>query len=308
MPDETVEQKIEGLDARAQREREYLSSAGREALICSLSGGVDSATTAAVAQRAAPGRAVALLLPCSSEEELQGERGKDIVDGQRAADHLGLPAVTINLSELWRLTSATLAGHAQRMAAVSGIALDDKQIEWAVNNLKPTLRMMAAGFFADAFRGLTMGTDNAIENFLGYFSVRGDGIADRQPLRDCTKGEVRELARESGLPADLVDRTPTAGLWPGQTDEGELGFTYDQADRFFLWLLDRHCAQPVFEETLTVRPDAIDGILAAADLPVPRDAAARMIATNRRTRFKRTPHDLAHVLERRGLARPASEA
>ena len=281
-----------------------MAGAGRDALICSLSGGVDSATTAAVAQRAAPGRALALLLPCSSEAELQGERAKDIVDGQRAADHLGLPAVTINLSELWRLTSATLSGHARRMAALSGIELDEKQVEWAVNNLKPTLRMMTAGFFADAFRGLTMGTDNAIENFLGYFSVRGDGIADRQPLRDCTKGEVRDLARAAGLPQDLVERTPTAGLWPGQTDEGELGFTYDQADRFFSWLLDRHQGRPVFDDSLTIRADAIDGILGADGLPVPREAAARMIATNRRTRFKRTPQDLAHVLERRGRAHP----
>lgn len=299
-----AEQRIDGLDARARREGAYLTAAGRETFICSLSGGVDSATTAAVAQRGAPGRALALLLPCSNEEELAGERGADIVDGQRAADHLGLPAVTINLSELWRLTQATLVGHARRMAAVSGIALDDRQLEWAINNLKPTLRMMAAGFFADAFRGLTMGTDNAIENFLGYFSVRGDGIADRQPLRDCTKGEVRQLAREAGLPDDLVERTPTAGLWPGQTDEGELGFTYDEADRFFVWLLGRHLEHPVFEPTLTIRAEAIDGLVAAASLPVAREAAMRMIAINRRTAFKRTPQDLTMVLARRGLTPP----
>ena len=295
---------IESLEARAQRERDYLEGAQRKAFICSLSGGVDSATTAAVAQRAAPGRALGLLLPCSSAEELRGERAKDIVDGQRAADHLGMPTVCINLSELWRAASEALRAHARQLAAAGGVALDEKQLDWAVTNLKPTLRMMAAGFFADAFGGLTMGTDNAIENFLGYFSVRGDGIADRQPLRDCTKGEVRELARDAGLPADLVERVPTAGLWPGQTDEGELGFSYDQADAFFSWLVARHGEQPVFEDTLTVRADAVDALLGASDLPVPREAAARMIATNRRTSFKRTPHDLAQVLARRGL-RPA---
>ena len=298
-----VSQGVASLDSRAERERAYAQAAGRQALICSLSGGVDSATSALVAQRALPGRAVALLLPCSSEEELRGERGKDIDDAGRVAGQLAMPSATINLSDLWHQAVTVYRQGVERLRE-QGVAVDAAQVEWAVNNLKPTLRMMTAGFFADALHGLTVGTDNAIENFLGYFSVRGDGIADRQPIRDCTKAEVRDLAASGGLPDDLVQRTPTAGLWPGQTDEGELGFSYDQADALFVWLLARHVEgpDPVMDPTMTVRAAAVDALVARADLPVPAAIAHRIIAQNRRTQFKRRADDLAAVLERRGLA------
>ncbi len=297
-----VQQTVDGLDERAAREAAYLASSGRQTLVCSLSGGVDSASSALVAHRAAPGRAVALLLPCSSAQELSGERGKDIVDAQRVADALGMPSTVVHLSELWRAAVALYTAAARDMATRHGLELDEGRLQWAVNNLKPTLRMMTGGFFADAFGGLTVGTDNAIENFLGYFSVRGDGIADRQPLRDCTKAEVRDLAASGGLPQDIVDRTPTAGLWPGQTDEGELGFSYDEADRFFVWILDRHLRQPVLDATMTVLEGAVGDLLASPDLPVSAAAATRIIEQNRRTAFKRTAEDLDAVLRRRGLA------
>lgn len=302
MSAQTDGEHVASAQERSAAERAYMEAAQRRTLVCSLSGGVDSAASALIAQGAAPGRAFALLLPCSSEEELRGERGKDITDAQRAARHLEMPSEVVNLSELWRAAVALLEAHARHLAASGGIPLDEAKLAWAVNNLKPTLRMMAGGFFADAFEGLTVGTDNAIENFLGYFSIRGDGIADRQPIRDCTKTEVREMLSAAGFPDDLVGRTPTAGLWPGQTDEGELGFSYDQADAFFVWVLRRHLEQPVMDGTMTILEGAVDGLLGHADLPVPVAAARRIVAQNMRTRFKRKGDDLEAVLRRRGLA------
>jgi len=298
---EEQQQYVAPIDERAAELRAYMQSAGITALINSLSGGVDSSVSALVSQRAAPRGSLALLLPCSTEEELRGERLKDVVDGQRVADHLGIAAVTVNLSDLWVKAVAVYTAAAQEMAAKSGLPLDERKLAWAVNNLKPTLRMMTAGFFADAFQGLMMGTDNAIENFLGYFSIRGDGVADRQPIRDCTKAEVRELAASGGFAADLVGRTPTAGLWPGQTDEGELGFTYDQADRFFVWILAQHLVQPVMDGYMTVLAPAVEPLVTAPDLPVPAEVARRIIAQNRRTAFKRKADDLQTVLRRRHL-------
>lgn len=283
---------------RAAIEQAYMEQGGRQTLINSLSGGVDSSVSALISQQAAPGRALGLILPCSTEPERQA----DVVDAQRVADHLGMPAVTVNLTGLWQQAVALYTAAARTMAEKSGLPLDEGRLNWAINNLKPTLRMMTAGFFADAFQGLMMGTDNAIENFLGYFSIRGDGVADRQPIRDCTKAEVRALAASGGLAEDLVNRTPTAGLWPGQTDEGELGFTYDQADRFFLWLLDRHLESPVMDGSMTVLESAIEPLLSRPDLPLPVEVARRIIDQNRRTAFKRRPDDLALLLERRGLA------
>lgn len=274
---------------------------GIKTLINSLSGGVDSSASALISREASPAGALALLLPCSTEEELKGERAKDIVDGQRVADHLGIPAVTVNLSDLWRQATALYVQAAREMAEKRGVPLDESKLNWAINNLKPTLRMMTSGFFADAFQGLMMGTDNAIENFLGYFSIRGDGVADRQPIRDCTKAEVRDLAASGGFADDLVNRTPTAGLWPGQTDEGELGFAYDQADRFFTWLLEQHLDSPVMDGFMTVLADRVEVVVTSPDLPVPADVARRIIAQNRRTAFKRKADDLENVLVRRGL-------
>ncbi|HYF95090.1 MAG TPA: NAD(+) synthase [Symbiobacteriaceae bacterium] len=286
---------------RAAGEREYLQKNGVKTLINSLSGGVDSTVSAAISKAATPEGTIGLLLPCSPPDELEGERQKDIVDGRRVADHLGIPAVVINLSGLWEQAVTLYTAAAREMADKRGVPLDEAKLSWAINNLKPTLRMMTAGFFADAFQGLMMGTDNAIENFLGYFSIRGDGVADRQPIRDCTKGEVRRLAAGAGFPDDLVGRVPTAGLWPGQTDEGELGFTYDEADAFLVWLLEKHLETPVMDEYMTITADAIAGILADPTLPVAVESARKIITQNRRTSFKRKSDDLRNLLIRRGL-------
>lgn len=295
------EHHVATVSERAAIERAYAERYGIKALINSLSGGIDSTTSAAIAKQALPQGAIGILLPCSTEEELKGERLQDVIDGQRVADHLEMPAVTINLSGLWQQAVALYTEAAREMAAKSGLELDEKKLTWAINNLKPTLRMMTAGFFADAFQGLMMGTDNAIENFLGYFSIRGDGVADRQPIRDCTKAEVRQLAASQGLAEDLVNRTPTAGLWPGQTDEGELGFTYDEADRFFIWILEKHLQTPVMAPTMTVLPDAVAGIVSDPTLPVSPEVAQRIIRQNQKTAFKRKADDLEQVLLKRKL-------
>jgi len=292
---------VAGVAERAAGERAYMQKSGIKTFINSLSGGVDSTVSAVISQAAAPEGSLGLILPCSPPEELEGERKQDIIDGQRVADHLGIPAVMINLSDLWSQATALYTEAAREMAAKRGVPLDEAKLKWAVNNLKPTLRMMTAGFFADAFQGLMMGTDNAIENFLGYFSIRGDGVADRQPIRDCTKAEVRALAAAGGMAEDLVKRVPTAGLWPGQTDEGELGFTYGEADAFFVWLIEHQLTTPVMDEYMTVKAEAVDAILANPALPVSVDSARKIIAQNRRTAFKRKSDDLRNLLIRRGL-------
>lgn len=286
---------------RAAAERAYMEQGGIKTLVNSLSGGIDSTTSALISKQAAPEGVIGLILPCSTEEELQGERLQDIVDAQRVADHLDVPTVTVNLSHLWQQAIDLYTASAREMAQKRGVPLNEAKLNWAINNLKPTLRMMTSGFFADAFQGLMMGTDNAIENFLGYFSIRGDGVADRQPIRDCTKAEVRELAASGGFPDDLVQRVPTGGLWPGQTDEGELGFSYNDADRFFVWLLEKHMQSPVMDETMTVRAEAVDRILAEPDLPISQEVARKIIAQNRRTAFKRRADDLQNVLIKRHL-------
>lgn len=284
------------LQARVAEEQAYLQAAGRQALVLNVSGGVDSTATALICKGAGP--TVALLLPCGTGPEAEA----DLADGQRVCTHLGLPHVTLDLTGLWQSFVSQLTEQVQAAASQAGLPVNEAQINWAANNLKPTLRMAAAGFFADALGGLTIGTDNAIEHFLGYFSIRGDGVADRQPIRDCTKAEVRGLASQGGFDQDLIDRVPSAGLWPGQTDEAELGFTYDVADRFFLWLLAKHQEEAVFDSTLTVTAEAAERLLADPTLPVERPLAQKILQQNQRTAFKRRLGETEKLLSQRGLA------
>ncbi|UCC64986.1 MAG: NAD(+) synthase [Anaerolineae bacterium] len=97
-------------------------------------------------------------------------------------------------------------------------------------NLKPRLRMATLFYIANARGYLVAGTGNKSELMAGYFTKYGDGGADILPLGDLYKGQVWKLAREIGVPQPIIRRPPTAGLWPGQTDEGELGITYAALD------------------------------------------------------------------------------
>ncbi|MBI3560071.1 NAD(+) synthase, partial [Candidatus Gottesmanbacteria bacterium] len=85
---------------------------------------------------------------------------------------------------------------------------------------------------------LVVGTENKTEHLLGYFTRFGDEASDIEPLRNLYKSQVYELARQLNLPENIVSKAPTAGLWEGQTDEGEFGFTYKEADEILAIIVD----------------------------------------------------------------------
>ena len=97
-------------------------------------------------------------------------------------------------------------------------------------NLKPRLRMMILYYFANSQDYLVAGTGNKSELCVGYFTKYGDGGVDILPLGGLLKTEVRKLAKELGIPKEIIDRTPSAGLWKDQTDEGEMGMSYEDLD------------------------------------------------------------------------------
>jgi NAD+ synthase len=90
--------------------------------------------------------------------------------------------------------------------------------------------MIVLYYYANLNNYLVCGTGNKTEISLGYFTKHGDGACDILPLGDLYKGEVRELARELNIPEEIINKVPSAGLWSGQTDEQEIGFTYEQMD------------------------------------------------------------------------------
>ena len=101
-----------------------------------------------------------------------------------------------------------------------------------IANVKPRLRMTTLYFLANTLNYLVAGTGNRSELAIGYFTKHGDGGVDLLPIGDLLKGDVRAAARDLGVPEPIIDKAPSAGLWAGQTDEGEMGFSYAELERY----------------------------------------------------------------------------
>ncbi|MBP7109941.1 MAG: NAD(+) synthase [Firmicutes bacterium] len=194
--------------------KEKMSAAGSKGLVFGLSGGLDSAVVAGLSKKAAGERALALIMPCESQ----------IIDSEHAvlvAEAFGLDRRFVDLTSAYRAMSSEMAK--------SGLT-DPPRLASA--NLKPRLRMAALYYFANTLGYMVVGTGNRSEWYVGYSTKYGDGGVDVQPIIGLLKGEVVELARHLGVPEEIIAKPPTAGLWQGQTDEGEMGFTYAQLDRY----------------------------------------------------------------------------
>lgn len=188
--------------------RDYADQAGALGYAVGLSGGIDSATTAALCQRAVGENVLGVLMPCHSRPE-------DAEMARLVADAFGLETVTVDLGAAY---DAMLA------------SLPDGLRDIAMANIKPRLRMAALYALAQTNSYLVAGTGNASELMVGYFTKYGDGGVDVEPLGNLYKWQVRSLAAELEVPQPIIDRPPSAGLWAGQTDEEELGITYKDLD------------------------------------------------------------------------------
>ena len=104
----------------------------------------------------------------------------------------------------------------------------------ARGNLKARLRMLTLYYLANQLQYMVAGSSNRSELSIGYFTKYGDGGVDIMPLGNLVKRQVRELARSLGIPQLIIDKPPSAGLWEGQTDEGELGLSYEELDRYLV--------------------------------------------------------------------------
>ncbi|MDD4910594.1 MAG: NAD+ synthase [Candidatus Omnitrophica bacterium] len=185
-----------------------LRQSGARGVVIGLSGGVDSSVAAALVKEAA-GRnnTLGLIMPCHSNIA-------DFRDARIAAKKIGIKTRTVDLSEIFdRLVRILPAGGSM-----------------AAHNLKPRLRMITLYYFANKYNYLVCGTGNKSEIMMGYFTKYGDGGVDILPLGDLLKSEVRTLAEELGIPRHIIYKPPSAGLWLGQTDEGEMGITYRELD------------------------------------------------------------------------------
>ncbi len=196
--------------------RDRLGEARAQGFVYGLSGGIDSAVVGALTERAAPGANLAIIMPCHSQRV-------DIDDAHLVARSLGLNAKEIDLSPVFDLL-------------VSQAALGDSQgsRDLASANLKARLRMATLYLHANRRNALVSGTGNRSELTVGYFTKYGDGGCDLLPIGHLVKAQVRAVAAVLGVPERIIVKAPTAGLWPGQTDESEMGITYEALDRYIL--------------------------------------------------------------------------
>jgi NAD+ synthase len=202
--------------------REQLEESGRKVSVIALSGGLDSSLVATLAVRALGSeRVVAHLLP----DEITS--AEDMEDARELARSLGILLRRIPIAKALEAFRKTF-----REAGLEG-----DRLAWA--NLRPRLRMIINYFVANCEGGLVLGTGNKSELLLGYFTKYGDGGVDILPIGHLYKTQVRQLARFLGLPERIIQKTPSAGLWPGQTDEEEIGCSYEQMDLILHCLHDR---------------------------------------------------------------------
>ncbi|MBM7622863.1 NAD(+) synthase [Sporohalobacter salinus] len=195
--------------------KNQVMEAGCKGTVVGLSGGIDSAVTAVLCNRAFPNATLGLIMPCYSSPQ-------DEKDAKLVADKFGIETDIIDLNKTFDTFCAELENDS------------DAENSMAVANIKPRLRMTALYYHAAKLNRLVVGTDNRSELKVGYFTKHGDGGVDIAPLGNLVKTEVRQLAKYLEIPKKIITKPPTAGLWSDQTDEDELGLTYEELDRYIL--------------------------------------------------------------------------
>lgn len=261
--------------------RRQLVASGQRRFVVGLSGGIDSAVVATLAFRAVgPERILLVAMPYGAHSAPASRSladAKSLVDGLNGIEgETSVPFLTIDIASRVDAAWSDLCG------AMSGVLLDEDLRPVLVDgsqgaalvrgNLKARERAVTLRGLANMTQGLVLGTENRTENLLGYFTIGGDEETDLEVLSPFFKGEVRQIAAALGVPDAIINKAPSADLWDGQTDEGELGVTYDEADAVLRALCN---GVPT------------DGIVASTG--VSEEAVAKVLAKHEATAFKRAP-------------------
>jgi NAD+ synthase len=237
-----------------------VTRAGFERLVIGLSGGVDSALACFLAAKAlGPDNVLAVRMPYTTSTP-------------ESYEHAGLVLAATGVREL-TVPIAPMADPLFEHVPPSDLVRR--------GNILARMRMIVLFDQSAAFRGLVVGTGNKTELLLGYTTLYGDSACALNPLGDLYKTQVWQLARAIGIPEVIVAKPPSADLWAGQTDEGELGFTYAEVDRLLYLLVDERYSPQ-----------------ACVQAGFPRQFVERVVERIRRTQFKRVPPPIAKLSDR----------
>lgn len=207
--------------------REQFEITGADRFVLGLSGGIDSAVVAGLCAKAVgPEKVLGVMMPSASNPA-------DEAEAQKVADAFGIRTMKIDLTDAANTVFAAMPDAESLFGDVLIENVPEDLTGRAVlarANVRPRVRMITLYYLANLTRGVVVGTGNKSELMIGYFTKHGDGGVDLFALTDLYKYEVRAVARVIGVPESVITRPPSAGLWEGQTDEDEIGITYEVLD------------------------------------------------------------------------------
>jgi NAD+ synthase len=210
-------------------------------LVFGLSGGLDSSTTAILCSKVVNSdKILGLVMPSKSTPS------RDVKDAVKLAENLGISHQIIPIDLL-----------IEPVAAACRESVGHNHVKIAEANLKARMRMMLLYYHANAMNRLVVGTGNRTELLVGYFTKYGDGGVDILPIGGLYKTEVRSIAKHLEVPQKILDKEPTAGLWPGQTDEEELGIKYKLLDEILYILTEKKMMEKETAEKLGISLDEV---------------------------------------------------
>jgi NAD+ synthase len=239
--DTSVARRVIGQFIRGQ-----LRQAGFERLVLGLSGGIDSALVAYLSAEAiGPGKLLCVLMPYRTSSEAS------VTDARSVVDALGAASELVDISPM-----------------VDGyFAADPDAAPLRRGNFMARQRMAVLYDRSVTWSGLVVGTGNKTESLIGYTTLFGDSACAFNPIGDLYKSQVRQVARDIGVPEAIIRKAPSADLWPGQTDETEAGFSYPELDRLLFWRIDKRRSIEEMEAMGFDRPiiERVDRMVAGAE-------------------------------------------